>query len=171
VVYVFNPSTWEAEKFLSPRPPWSTGWVPEQPGLHRETLSQKKKKKKKKKNKKRIKKSFICLYSIITRHYISVDLQKSTPKCELIPSGCYIFNNIRKSILIAGIFPKMIFSRTLSTGANLSLSMLIQGRQSQEDLLVINLSYIGSWQSGLPYSGHFLVSSICKQHLWSCHFK
>jgi hypothetical protein len=38
-----NPSTWEAEAggFLSSRPAWSTEWVPEQPGLHRETLSQK----------------------------------------------------------------------------------------------------------------------------------
>jgi hypothetical protein len=42
VVHVFNPSTWEAEAwgFLSSRPAWSTEWVPGQPGLHRETLSQ-----------------------------------------------------------------------------------------------------------------------------------
>ena len=34
---------WEAEtgRFLNSRPTWSTVWVPEQPGLHRETLSQK----------------------------------------------------------------------------------------------------------------------------------
>jgi hypothetical protein len=46
-VHAFNPSTWEAEagRFLSSRPAWSTEWVPGQPGLHRETLSQKKKKK------------------------------------------------------------------------------------------------------------------------------
>ena len=46
----FNPSTWEAEAggFLSSRPQWSTKWVPGQPGLYRETLSQKTKKKKKK---------------------------------------------------------------------------------------------------------------------------
>ena len=39
----FYPSTWEAEagRFLSSRPAWSTEWVPGQPGLHRETLSQK----------------------------------------------------------------------------------------------------------------------------------
>jgi len=45
------PSTWEAETggFLSSRPAWSTECVPGQPGLHRETLSQKTKKKKKKK--------------------------------------------------------------------------------------------------------------------------
>jgi hypothetical protein len=42
VVHTFNPSLWEAEAggFLSSRTAWSTG----QPGLHRETLSQKKKK-------------------------------------------------------------------------------------------------------------------------------
>jgi hypothetical protein len=50
VAHAFNPSTWEAEAggFLSSRPAWSTEWVPGQPGLHRETLSQKTKKKKKK---------------------------------------------------------------------------------------------------------------------------
>ena len=42
----FNPSSWEAEAggSLSSRPAWSTEQVPGQPGLHRETLSQKKKK-------------------------------------------------------------------------------------------------------------------------------
>jgi hypothetical protein len=51
VAHAFNPSTWEAEigGFLSLRPAWSTEWVPGQPRLHRETLSQKKKRKKKKK--------------------------------------------------------------------------------------------------------------------------
>jgi hypothetical protein len=54
VVHAFNTSTWEAGAggFLSSRPVWSTKWVPGQPGLHRETLSQKKKKNKKKNNKK-----------------------------------------------------------------------------------------------------------------------
>jgi hypothetical protein len=44
VAHAFNPSTWEAEAggFLSSRPAWSTKRVPGQPGLHRETLSQKK---------------------------------------------------------------------------------------------------------------------------------
>jgi hypothetical protein len=53
VVHAFNPSTWEAEagEFLGSRPAWSTKWVPGQPGLYRETLSQKTKKKKKKKKK------------------------------------------------------------------------------------------------------------------------
>jgi hypothetical protein len=51
MAHTFNPSTWEAEAggFLSSRPAWSTKWDPGQPGLHRETLSQKRKKKKKKK--------------------------------------------------------------------------------------------------------------------------
>jgi hypothetical protein len=42
VVHAFNPSIWEAEAggSLSSRPAWSTEWVPGQPGLHRETLSQ-----------------------------------------------------------------------------------------------------------------------------------
>jgi len=43
VAHAFNPSTREAEAggFLSLRPAWSTKWVPGQPGLYRETLSQK----------------------------------------------------------------------------------------------------------------------------------
>jgi hypothetical protein len=45
VAHAFNPSTWEAEAggFLNSRSAWSTEWVPGQPWLHRETLSQKKK--------------------------------------------------------------------------------------------------------------------------------
>jgi hypothetical protein len=48
VAHAFNPSTREAEagRFLSTRPAWSTKWAPGQPGLYRETLSQKTKKKK-----------------------------------------------------------------------------------------------------------------------------
>jgi hypothetical protein len=43
VVHTFNPNTQEAEAggFLNLRPAWSTKWVPGQPGLYRETLSQK----------------------------------------------------------------------------------------------------------------------------------
>jgi hypothetical protein len=43
VAHAFNPSTPEAEAsgFLSSKPAWSTKWVPEQPGLYRETLSRK----------------------------------------------------------------------------------------------------------------------------------
>jgi hypothetical protein len=43
VAHTFNYSTWEAEarRFLSLRTAWSTKWVPGQPELHRETLSQK----------------------------------------------------------------------------------------------------------------------------------
>ena len=42
VAHAFNPSTQEAEAggFLSSRPAWSTKWVPGQPGIQRETLSQ-----------------------------------------------------------------------------------------------------------------------------------
>jgi hypothetical protein len=47
VAHTFNLSTWEAGRFLSSRPAWSTKWVLRQPGLHRETLSRKTKKKKK----------------------------------------------------------------------------------------------------------------------------
>jgi hypothetical protein len=45
VALTFNPSTQEAEAggFLSLGPAWSTKWVPGQPGLYRETLSQKNK--------------------------------------------------------------------------------------------------------------------------------
>ena len=54
VAHAFNPSTREAEAggFLSSRPAWSTEWVPVQPGLHRETLSQKRKEKRKEKKRK-----------------------------------------------------------------------------------------------------------------------
>jgi hypothetical protein len=44
VAHAFNPSIWEAEAggFLSLGPAWSTEWVSgQQPGLYRETLSQK----------------------------------------------------------------------------------------------------------------------------------
>jgi hypothetical protein len=54
VAHAFNPSTWDTEAggFLISRPAWSTEWVPGQPGLHRETLSQKTKQNKKKTKKK-----------------------------------------------------------------------------------------------------------------------
>jgi hypothetical protein len=53
-MHAFSPSTWEAEAggFLSLRPAWSTKCAPGQPGLHRETLSQKKNKKKQKRKQK-----------------------------------------------------------------------------------------------------------------------
>jgi hypothetical protein len=46
VAQAFYPNTWEAEpgRFLSSRLACSTEWVPGQPGLHRETQSQKNKK-------------------------------------------------------------------------------------------------------------------------------
>jgi hypothetical protein len=48
--HAFNPSTWEAEAggFWGLRPSWSTEWVPGQPELYRETLSQNKTKNKQK---------------------------------------------------------------------------------------------------------------------------
>ena len=50
VAHAINPSTREAEAggVLSSRPARSAEWVPEQPRLHRETLSWKIKKKRKK---------------------------------------------------------------------------------------------------------------------------
>jgi hypothetical protein len=53
VVQAFNPSTLKAEegRFLSSRSAWSTKWVPGQPGLYRETLSQKNKQTNKQTNK------------------------------------------------------------------------------------------------------------------------
>jgi hypothetical protein len=68
VAHAFNPSTREAEagRFLSSRPAWSTKRVPGQPGLHRETLSQKYKKQKTKskktKNKNKNKKKILCFF-------------------------------------------------------------------------------------------------------------
>jgi hypothetical protein len=60
MAHAFNPSTWKTEAggFLSSRPAWSTKWVPGQPGLYRETLSQKTKKKKKKRKKERKKERY-----------------------------------------------------------------------------------------------------------------
>jgi hypothetical protein len=54
VAHTYNPSTWEAEagRFLSSKPAWSTEQVPGQPGLHRETLSQKTKNQNKNKKQK-----------------------------------------------------------------------------------------------------------------------
>jgi hypothetical protein len=68
MVYAFNPSTWEAEAgiFLSLRPAWSTEWVPRQPGLFRETRSQKTNKQNENKKQKleTTKKNFIYEYII-----------------------------------------------------------------------------------------------------------
>jgi hypothetical protein len=59
VVHAFNPSTGEAEAggFLSSRPACSTKWVPGQPGLYRETPSQKNKKQ----NTKKLQEQFILV--------------------------------------------------------------------------------------------------------------
>jgi hypothetical protein len=61
VVHAFNPSTREAEAggFLSSMPAWSTKWVPGQPELYRETLSQKTKQNKTKQNKTKQNKIYI----------------------------------------------------------------------------------------------------------------
>jgi hypothetical protein len=54
-IFIYPGQWWEAEAggFLISRPAWSTEWVPGQPGLHRETLSQKTKTKTKKKERKK----------------------------------------------------------------------------------------------------------------------
>jgi hypothetical protein len=54
VAHAFNPSTLEAEAGISEFESTLVYKVPGQPGLHRETLSQKNKKTKKKKKKKRL---------------------------------------------------------------------------------------------------------------------
>jgi hypothetical protein len=56
VAHAFNPSTREAEAsgFLNSRPAWSTKRVPGQPGLYRETLSQKTKQNKTNNNNKKL---------------------------------------------------------------------------------------------------------------------
>jgi hypothetical protein len=66
VAHAFNPSIMEAEAggFLSSRPVWSTKWIPGQPGLHRETLSQKNKTKQNK-----TKKDIISLISQSAPYY------------------------------------------------------------------------------------------------------
>ena len=72
VAHAFNPSTREGEtgRSLSSRPTWSTEWVPGQPGLHREALSQ---------NKQTNKLTFknpTCVYSYLLRHYPPPYLQQ-----------------------------------------------------------------------------------------------
>jgi hypothetical protein len=73
VVHAFNPSTREAEAggFLGSRPAWSTKWVPGQPGLYRETLSQKNKQTNKKpkpnKNKKQAQRKVAFLPTSLNR--------------------------------------------------------------------------------------------------------
>jgi len=64
MAHAFDPSTWEAEagEFLSSRPAWSTKWVPGQPGLHRETLSEKNKTKQKRKKYWEVKSRCIKIY-------------------------------------------------------------------------------------------------------------
>jgi hypothetical protein len=71
MAHTFSPITWEAEAggFLSSRPAWSTEWVRRQPGLPRETLSQKNKKTKKKqkkqnKTKRLYMQSYVCVIYI-----------------------------------------------------------------------------------------------------------
>jgi hypothetical protein len=58
----------------------------------------------------------------------------------------YMFNNNRKNILIAGIFPKMNSLTDLSNESeSVTDYIIIQSRPSQEDhLLVISLLYYGS---------------------------
>ena len=54
MVHAFNSSTWEAKAggSLNLMPVWSTNWVPGQPVLQRETLSQKSEQRNKHKNQK-----------------------------------------------------------------------------------------------------------------------
>jgi hypothetical protein len=55
-----------------------------------------------------------------------------------------MFNSNKNSILIAGIFPKVIFTLGLVYGSKSVVDYLIQGTPSQEDhLLVVSLSYDG----------------------------
>ena len=76
-----------------------------------------------------------------------------------------MFNNNRKSILIAGIFPKMNSLRPCLQikSVDYNLQIIIQSRPSQEDhLLVISLSYYGSWQSGVVKSRTVIMwAAVC----------
>ena len=78
VAHTFNPNTWEAEAggFLSSRPAWSTEWVPRQPGLHRETLSQKTKKT----NKQKI---FQCPYCLHLPHLLQCSLMHRCSRSDI----------------------------------------------------------------------------------------
>jgi hypothetical protein len=66
VAHAFNPSTWDAEAgvFLNLRPAWSPEWVPGQPGLYRETLSQNKNKNKTKQKEKKCLEKIMVFFSI-----------------------------------------------------------------------------------------------------------
>jgi hypothetical protein len=89
VVHAINPSTWEAEasRFLSSKPAWSTEWVPGQPELYRETLTQQNKTKqnKTKQNKQEKKLPWVPRHweeSLLTVHIWFL----SCPKQFLVPS-------------------------------------------------------------------------------------
>jgi hypothetical protein len=84
-VHAFDPSTWEAEAggFLSSRPAWSTEWVPGQPGLHRETLSQKTKQNKQKQKQKN-KKDYIRLVKQAT-----LPVLEAEPKAQTV---CFLYH-------------------------------------------------------------------------------
>jgi hypothetical protein len=71
VAHAFNPSTWEAEAggFLSSRPAWSIEGVPGQPGLYRETLSQKTKQNKTKTKTKKFRFNNLNMGSLAIRRW------------------------------------------------------------------------------------------------------
>ena len=71
VAHTFNPSTQEVEEggYLCPKPPLSTDRVPEQPVIHRETLSQKPKQNK---TKKKFQSIFISNYSVFDGRHKSI---------------------------------------------------------------------------------------------------
>ena len=96
VAHTFNPCTREAEAdgFLSSRPAWSTEWVPGQPGLHRESLSQKKQKQKQKTKKHIINESLkhIEKKAHAQKHNILYDLICITENLKMVPLcvwGCW----------------------------------------------------------------------------------
>ena len=78
VVHACNPSTGEAEAggFLSSRPAWSTEWVPGQPGLDRETLSQKTEEREKEREKNKQKRGMITIVILKELNSYNIDTQK-----------------------------------------------------------------------------------------------
>jgi hypothetical protein len=110
VVHAFNPSTWKAEagRSLSSRPAWSTKWVPGQPELYRETLSQKTKKQNKTKTKKMSKNGpfayyeryfcFLKMFAVFITKMAAIQSRLSKLKGSNVESICTIFETNVKSL-------------------------------------------------------------------------
>ena len=110
----------EAGGFLSSRSAWSTKWVPGQPGLHRETLSQKTKKKKEKRKRKDKKKwtYYDCSLKDPTSSWkIQRQMFSLNPLTEAADPCCWIregWKKLRRAILKEDQQSQLIWTSEIS---------------------------------------------------------